>query len=70
MYATESNSEMTWILDVADNFAIAIVSMLKVLHENIEKWMKEHGNGNHRAEEAIDLLYKFYSKFHKLKNIK
>lgn len=29
--------KMTWILNVADNFTIAIVNMLKVLQEHIEK---------------------------------
>lgn len=70
IYATGTNSEMTWVLDVADNFTIAIVNTLKVLQESIEKCMNEHGNGNHRTEEAIDLFYKFYFKFHKLKNTK
>lgn len=55
IYATGTN-RMTWVLDVADNFTIAIVNTLKVLQENIEKCMNERGNGNHRTEEAIDLF--------------
>lgn len=55
IYPTETNWEMTWILNVADNFTIAIVNMLKVLQEYIEKWVNEHRNVNHRTEGAMDL---------------
>lgn len=33
--AIETNSEMTWVLDIAD-FTIAIINMLKVLQGNIK----------------------------------
>lgn len=56
IYATETNSEMTWVLDVAD-FIIAIVNMLKVLQGNIKKWVNKCGNENHKTEakESLDL---------------
>lgn len=37
IYSTETNSEMTQILDVADNFTTAINNMLQVLQEDIEE---------------------------------
>lgn len=31
IYSTETNLEMTYVLDIADNFTIAVINMLGVL---------------------------------------
>lgn len=31
IYSTQTNTEMTWILDVADNFTVAIINLHKEL---------------------------------------
>lgn len=39
------------VFDVADNFTIATVNILKVLQEHIGKGANKHRNGNYRTDD-------------------
>ena len=55
-----TNSEMTWVLDVENNFTIIIIHMFKLLQENMAKWVNEYGHVNYKTEtiEILNLKYR------------